>query len=163
MTLPLLPAVLPILPREKLPGSWVLRANEGFAEECGWPELVSQVGDAQGKLTPEEMAQAAIFTVNYGEAGALELLGRSSIKLPVISAHNSHWLWGPGANEPQTLIIVGARHTAWMEKFYGRVEKVGTINNALGIRNEEQGGGIFMCREPKGLLRDAWPELNHFQ
>ena len=35
---------------------------------------------------------AAVFTQNYGEAGALELLGRGLP--PVVSGHNSYFTWG---------------------------------------------------------------------
>ena len=44
-------------------------------------------------LPADERSQAVIAAQNYGEAAAIEFLGRSP-SLPVISGHNQYFLWG---------------------------------------------------------------------
>jgi 4-amino-4-deoxy-L-arabinose transferase-like glycosyltransferase len=66
-----------------------------YADMFGWPELVDEVANAWASLTPEERTHAAIFGQNYGEAGAVEVLGRARGLRPVLSGHNNFWLWGP--------------------------------------------------------------------
>ena len=161
--LPLLPVVLPLVPRDRLAGSWESKINHDFPEEIGWQELTAQVEGIFLGLPDEERARTTVLTVNYGEAAAIERFGRIPAgQMPLVSPHNNYWLWGPGAREPQTLLVVGARHRDWMEELYGRVELVATIDNPLHIANEEQGRGIYLCRGPKKTLRAAWLELKGF-
>ena len=160
---PILPVVLPLLPRARLAGSWEVGINHDFAEEIGWRELASQVVGIFRGLPDAERARAIVLTVNYGEAASIQRLGGvSDAEMPVVSPHNNYWLWGPGTREPQTVVVVGARHREWMEEIFGRVEQVATINNPLHIDNEERGKGIYLCREPKKTLCAAWPDLKGF-
>jgi hypothetical protein len=47
-------------------------------------------------LPPEDQEKAAIFTSNYGEAGAIHFYGRDYGLPEPISGHNNYWMWGPG-------------------------------------------------------------------
>jgi hypothetical protein len=58
-------------------------------------------------LPSAQRAQAYVLTSNYGEAGALQLLGRPGRMPPVISGHNNYYLWGPGRCTGAELITVG--------------------------------------------------------
>ena len=64
-----------------------------FADEFGWPGLAHAVERASATLTPEERAHAAIYTQNYGEAGAVDFFGTEVP--PAISGHKNYYLWGP--------------------------------------------------------------------
>ena len=48
-------------------------AHDNFAEQIGWPELVEEVARIYHALPPAERAHTAVFTNNYGEAGAINL------------------------------------------------------------------------------------------
>ena len=47
-----------------------------YADMFGWPEMVDLVAKAYARLTPEERRHARVFGQNYGEAGAVDVLGR---------------------------------------------------------------------------------------
>ena len=47
-----------------------------LADEFGWPGIVDALARASARLTPEERRTGAIYTFNYGDAAALEFLGR---------------------------------------------------------------------------------------
>ena len=51
---------------------------QDFADEIGWRELTAGVARVYRSLPPEEQAQVAVFTQNYGVASALEIWGRST-------------------------------------------------------------------------------------
>ena len=162
--LPELPVVLPLLPPSALAGSWEVKINHDFPEEFGWRELTAQVEGIFRGLPEAERAGTTVLTVNYGEAAAIQrFTGIPATEMLVVCPHNNYWVWGPGTREPQTVIVVGARHREWMEEIFGRVEQVATIDNPLRIANEERGKGIYLCREPKKTLRAAWPDLKGFE
>jgi hypothetical protein len=126
----------------------------------GWDDLVAQVARAYAMLTPEERAHAVVFGQNYGEAGAVDVLGRK-LGLPrAISGHNNYYLWGPGSWDGQVLIIIGgdeADNAAWFRS----LEKVGTWDHPYAMPYE-RGRGIYIGRGFKFPPREAWPKLKHF-
>ena len=159
----LAPVVLPLVPLSRLANSWELRLNPDLGTHVGWPELVAQVAAVVQGLPAAEQARTTILSVNYEEVAALEHYDPAlAARLPVVSPHNSYWLWGPGPGDPRTVIVVGARQQDWQEELFGRVERVATIRTPYGVTNEWTGRGIFVCREPKKSLRAAWPELKDF-
>lgn len=157
------PVALPVVPLERLAGSGALRLNPDLVRHVGWPELVEQVAAVVRSLPEAEQAQTTILSVNYEEAAAIEHYEPAlAARMPVVSPHNTYWLWGPGEREPRTVVVVGAREQEWQEKLFGRVERVATIATPAGITNEWTGRGIFVCREPKMPLRSAWPDLKNY-
>ncbi len=161
--LPLAPAVLPIVPPERLATSWEFRLNDDLGRHVGWPELVTQMETILRGLPASEQAQTTILCPYYEAASAIEHFDPAlAVRVPVVSPHNTYWLWGPGRREPQTVIVVGARHREWLDELFGRVERIGTIDNPYGVPNEWRGGGIWICREPKQTLHSAWPGLKNF-
>ncbi|TMF82195.1 MAG: hypothetical protein E6I07_14025 [Chloroflexi bacterium] len=59
---------------------------------------------------------------------------------------------------PSTVIVVGYERS-YLDQFFGDVEQAGTIANAYGLRNEEFGQAIWICRHPRLPLDQAWPRL----
>ncbi len=106
-----------------------------YADMFGWQELVAEVAEAYRRLSPEERRRAVVFGQNYGEAGAVDVLGRR-LGLPrAISGHNSYWLWGPGDWDGSVLIIIGGDpedNARWFES----VEPVGTADSPYAMPYE---------------------------
>jgi hypothetical protein len=67
-----------------------------FADRFIWNEQVALVDQAFRTLTPAEQQRVCIFGSNYGEAGAIDLLGRLHHLnfTPALSGQNSYWTWG---------------------------------------------------------------------
>ena len=163
LTLPLAPVALPLVPRAKLPGSWVAGWQHDFGEMIGWQELTAQVETVFRSLPLDEQAGAAVLTMNYGEAAAIEhFRALPTTEMPVLSEHNNYWFWGPGSRDPQTLIIVGTWHPERFKPFFGQIDQTATIDNPLGIENDERGAGIYVCRQPRVSLRAKWPDSKDF-
>jgi hypothetical protein len=46
-----------------------------YADQFGWPEIVTALGEAYQALPPEERARAAVFAWNWGDAAAADMFG----------------------------------------------------------------------------------------
>ncbi|MEV4126260.1 hypothetical protein [Nocardia sp. NPDC049707] len=147
---------LPVLPVAALPDSPVLAINYDAGETIGWPQLVRRVAEVRATLGPD----IAIFTDNYGEAGAIERFG-GEYGLPTPhSGHNSYWWWGPPSDTATAVITVGLDRDH-LTPYFAEVEPAGHIDNGLGIDNDEQGRPLFICREPRASLSEIWPAAKH--
>ena len=78
---------------------------QNMADRFGWKELADSVAAVIQRLPEQERHSVLLAGQNYGEAGALEYYGRSLHFPPVISGHNSYWLWGP-VNPAEVVIMV---------------------------------------------------------
>ena len=131
-----------------------------YADMFGWEELGALVNTAYQRLTPRERARCRVFGQNYGEAGAIDVIGRR-LGLPrAMSGHNSYWLWGPGDFDGQVLIIIGGDRED-NAQFFEEIEIVGQTRNPYAMPYE-RGLDVSIARRPKGTLRAAWPMLRHF-
>ena len=156
VTLILLPLGLPVLSAQGMANSWIWKVRKDFADMYGWPELSQQVTSVYDGLPGSDRNSVMILASNYGEAGALDLYGRG---LPtVVCAHLTYYYWAPQRMNPSTVIVVGYQRS-YLDQFFGEVEQAGTIGNAYGLRNDEFGTAIWICRHPRLPLDQAWPRL----
>lgn len=102
----LLPFALPVLPPAAFPRyqarlgiqppaserSAPAELPQHFADTFGWEEFAAAASRAYASLSPEERARCAVFGQNYGEAGAIDVLGRKYGLPAAISGHNSYWI-----------------------------------------------------------------------
>ena len=160
LTLVGMPIVLPILSAPTLADVPLQDINYDLGEQIGWPAIVREVEDAWLALPEVDRAHAVILTSNYGEAGAIERYG-ADLPTPY-SGHNSYWWWGTPPADTATVLAVGEFDKSYLEGFFGSVERVGTLDNGLGVENEEQGQGIWVCREPRASLPEMWRDLRHY-
>uniref|UniRef100_A0A832MJ55 Glycosyltransferase RgtA/B/C/D-like domain-containing protein n=1 Tax=Eiseniibacteriota bacterium TaxID=2212470 RepID=A0A832MJ55_UNCEI len=131
-----------------------------YADMHGWEEMVALVAEAHARLSPEERARCRVFGQNYGEAGAVDVLGRR-LGLPrAISGHNSYWLWGPGAGEPEAIIAIGGDREG-NARFFEEIEIVGRTASPWSMPYE-RGLDVWIGRRPKVSLREAWPALRRY-
>jgi len=156
ITLVLLPIGLPILPAKAMADSWVWKARKDFADMYGWPDLVREVTTVYQQLPLADRSSVMILASNYGEAGALDYYGRG---LPtVVSAHLTYYYWAPAHMAPSVVIVVGYSRQ-YLGAFFGDIQQAATITNSYGLRNEEYGKSIWICRSPLVPLDKAWPQL----
>jgi hypothetical protein len=133
-----------------------LDENGDLREEIGWNEMVKTVADIRDSLPPEQRENAGVLVGNYGEQGAIELLG-PAYRLPApISGTNSAWLRGYPEPPPSTLIVLG-QSRQYVENILTSCRLAGHNGNSYGIHNEESEDhpDIFVCGAP----RMPWPEF----
>ena len=120
----------------------------------GWEEQVALVDSVYRSLSPAERAFCVLWAENYGEAGALKILGdRYGLPDP-ICRHGSFWLWGYGDPEAKVWISLGNEPPA-VSHVFEEVNLIKTIHHRYAI-GEEQGIPLFLCRQPKVAIPAWW-------
>ena len=135
---------------------FALRRNCDLREEFGWDELVRTVARIRDSLPLDQQAHLGIATGNYGEYGAIDILG-SAYGLPApIGTTNSEWLRGYPTPPPTTIIVLG---NSWerADELFTNCRLAGHNGNSEGVRNEESVDhpDIFVCGPP----RKPWPQI----
>ena len=169
----LAPAILPILPPERLlayqrklgvapPKTEVRHSgplDQRLGDQFGWEELVADIARIYRSLPAEERARTGIFASNYGEAGAINLFGPAYGLPPAICAHQNHFFWGPPRSKVDTLIWLqwGRRG---IEERCRSVEQAGEHFHPWGMAEENR--LIYLCRDLRAPLAELWPGLKHW-
>ncbi|HEY3626171.1 MAG TPA: glycosyltransferase family 39 protein [Terracidiphilus sp.] len=135
---------------------FALQRNGDLREEIGWEELVRTVASIRDSLPADQQSSVRVIVDNYGEQGAIEMLGPAYHLAPPISMTNSAWLRGYPSPPPATLIVLGFREEQANHAFIG-CRLAGKNGNSLGIQNEESQyhPQIFVCGPP----RKGWPQF----
>ena len=132
-----------------------------YADQFGWDEIVDQVAIAWNKIPAAERNDCGIFAQDYGQAGAIDFLGKK-YGLPVaLSGHQSWWLWGPRGYTGECLIVLDD-HRERLEKLFERVDLVGSSrDNFYALERDIP---VYICRGAKsGTLADLWPRLKKWR
>jgi hypothetical protein len=159
------PLVLPVLPVADI--GWTYKINKNPGETVGWPQVVRTVDGVWKSLPARRRASAVIFAGDYGEAGAINELGRGTGLPTAVSGDNSEWWWGPGNSRATTVVavmpgpvdITSSAATAYLRQFFTRVRVAATLSNPYGIRNQEWDGHVYVCTGLRRPWAQLWPRL----
>ena len=149
---------LPVVPVDRLESTPIPDLNEDAIETVGWPEFVHTVALVYASLPPRERRTAVVFAGNYGEAGAVDRFGRDYGLPRAYSGHNAYARFGipPGSAGP--VVVLGYRDPS---VDFRACRRAATIDNGVGLDNEEQGGAVFVCARPRKPWSEAWADLSH--
>ena len=142
---------------------FALKNNGELREEMGWNELVKTVAGIRDSLPAEQQASLGVLVGNYGEQGAIEMLGPAYHLPQPISMTNSAWLRGYPTPPPNTLIVVGFSRESADRAFTG-CRLAGHNGNAFGVKNEESQDhpDIFVCGPPRKPWPVFWQDYQNF-
>ncbi|MGH8162712.1 MAG: glycosyltransferase family 39 protein [Rhodanobacteraceae bacterium] len=132
-----------------------------FADQFGWKEMVRSVAQAYHRLTPNEHRMAGIFCQDYGQAGAIDFFGPQYGLPPAISGHQNYYLWGPRGDSGRLLLVLDAPGGDEPKQFR-TVEDLGPIETSPWAMPWERRQHIYLCRDLKIPLRDAWPQVKNW-
>ena len=129
-----------------------------YADMHGWPEMAAAVQNIYNALSPEERSHAVIFGDNYGEASAVKFF---TPDLPVISAHNQYWLWGPDGYDGAVLIQIGG--TCWHKDGYFTSRQIALTLASYYAINYETNIPINICRGLKIPIAEWWEKSKSYE
>ena len=158
-----LPLALPVLPAADIGRTY--KINPPLAQSIGWPRLVGTVRTVWASLPPAQRASVVIFTSNYGEASAINVLGRGTGLPDAVSGHNTYWWWGPGNPRATTVAAVmppGGGAAVCLRQFFTSVRAVATLSNPYRVHNGEYGGHVYLCTGPRHPWGKMWPRLRSY-
>jgi hypothetical protein len=167
----LAPVVMPILSPQTLIsvyGETTLQSANGsvasgesgplpqtLGDRLGWNNMVSTIARVYNSLPASLRNQACIFASNYGEASALNFLGKDLGLPKTISGHNSYYIWGPGSCTGQVLITVGEPLTS-AQQVYKNVTLLTTITCQYCM-DLENNLPVLLCTNPTfSSLSSVW-------
>ena len=188
----LVPLTIPIFSPSTLEatyGSSTLSSSNGAAsaetgplpqtlgDRLGWDTMVATLAQVYANLTASQKSQACIFTTDYGQASAVNFLGRS-LGLPVaISGHNNYFIWGPGECTGEVLITVGPSLSYFNGSFtdfqknyvnttlrssFGNVTYM-TMITCEYCMNNENNVPVYLCTNPTFIsIASAWVGVKHY-
>jgi 4-amino-4-deoxy-L-arabinose transferase-like glycosyltransferase len=168
LSLPILPADVLIGYQERLgfgpPATEKAHARAAlphpFAWQFGWDEMVAAVALAYHAMPPSEQSRVAIIGNNYGESGAIDLLGpRYGLPMKALGTHQSYWLWGPGDPSKNVFIVLGDRPERLL-RWCGDVQVAAQLSHPWTAVWEN--GPVLVCRQPRSPLAEIWPKVKNW-
>ena len=142
---------------------FAFKSSGDLREEIGWDELVKTVAAIRDSLPADQRDHLGITTGNYGEYGAIEILGRAYGLPQPIGTTNSEWYRGVPDPSPTTLIVIGITQEQ-ANSLFTACRLAGHNGNSLGLRNEESVDhpDIFVCGPPRIPWQQIWHEHRDF-
>lgn len=158
-----IPELTPILPIDRFVEYKNLEEKDGqikltgdYADMFGWEEQVKLVDSVYQSLITKEKNNCVLWAENYGEAGALKILGKKYNLPNPISRHGSFWTWGYGNKDATVWISLGNEKSS-VEHVFEEVELVKIITHKYAI-GEENGIPLYICRKPKIDIEKWWKD-----
>jgi hypothetical protein len=123
----------------------------------GWQERVEAVAQVYESLPQDERRQVALLASGYGNAGAMDWLGRGSGLPAATSFSKSYWMW---ADPDMSLdIVIGVGHDP---DFLNQVWEEVTVVKSVDLENVNPWSTPFLitiCRKPKMPMSELWPQV----
>ena len=153
----IVPNTLPVLPLAAL---HKVPPDKTVNDSIGWPQLTAAVAAQNTALTRAGQPPTSIYTIAYAEAGALDLYGGPYHLPPVISAHNSFWMWGPGdASDTRVLVVDALRQ---LRPYFASCRQLAVFNPPDQVQSDWNNIAIGVCTGPVASWQALWPHLKHY-
>jgi hypothetical protein len=132
-----------------------------YADQFGWDEIVAETAQAWKRISPAERGDCGIFAQDYGQAGAIDFLGRRYGLPAALSGHQTYFLWGPREYSGNCMIVLDDKKET-LEQLWDDVEYVGTsADNPYALEKQID---VYICKGPKfGTLAEIWPKLKRWR
>ena len=152
---------LPVLPVTVVGHSPVVAINPTVQDTIGWPTYVRTLAAVYQDLPADQKAHTVVLTGNYGEAGAIVHYG-SQYGLPAVySGQNQLWYDGPPP-AADTIVVAWQENPRFAMSVFDDCRVAATMDNGVGVDNEEQGSAVLVCRVPAAGWAATWPRLQHY-
>lgn len=174
LTIPLVPMGIPVYGPDKLRDYFagvkkatgldmMLRWETGrihelpqdYADMLGWDEIASLTSAAY-KQVPEKKP-LMIYAQNYGEAGAVMVLGKNSGLPEPVCFSESFYYWFPRnpSSEITSLIYINDEMGDDVSNLFKDIRVVGQVTNPLA---RECGIRVWLCTQPRQSFNKFWKE-----
>ena len=126
---------------------------QDYADMLGWEEMTA-LADKAYRMADDQKA-AFIYCENYGEAGAITVIGKKYNLPEAVSFNESFQYWAPPQFNPdiKSVVYINDEPGDDIKTLFGKITLVGRISNPDA---REYGTGIFLCEEPSGSFNLFW-------
>ncbi len=129
---------------------------QDYADQLGWEELTLLTQKAYLKIPEKE--KSAIYCENYGQAGAIAIIGKKYDLPEPLSFNESFVYWSPQSFDPdiEYFIYINDELGEDVAALFENIELVGRISNTHA---REYGTQVYLCTKPKSSFNDFWKEV----
>jgi hypothetical protein len=128
---------------------------QDYADMIGWNELVS-VAYKAWQMIPDKSA-AFIYCENYGQAGAITVIGKKYGLPQAVCFSESFRYWFPKRFEPDitSFVYINDELGDDVKMLFAKITEVGKITNPDA---REFGTAVYLCQEPRDSFNKFWQE-----
>ena len=128
---------------------------QDYADMLGWEEL-TKITDTAYKQIPDKKS-VIIYCDNYGQASAVNILGKKYGLPEPVSFSDNYYFWFPRKLPyPITsFIYINDELGEDITKIFGDIRLVGKISNPLA---REYGTQVYLCQKPKVSFNQFWEQ-----
>jgi hypothetical protein len=128
---------------------------QDYADMLGWEEL-TLITDKAWRMIPDKES-AFIYCENYGQAGAITIIGKKYGLPEAVSFHESFRYWIPTEFDPDvtSLIYINDEPGEDVIGLFRKIIRVGSISNPDA---REYGTGVYLCENPVVSFNSFWKE-----
>jgi hypothetical protein len=129
---------------------------QDYADQLGWEELTQITAKAYEQIPDKE--KAAIYCENYGQAGAIAIIGKKYNLPEPLCFHESFVYWVPEKFNPdiEYFIYINDELGDDINDFFENVKIIGSISNEHA---REFGTTVYLCSKPKSSFNLMWQEI----
>ena len=132
-----------------------------YSDQFGWQEIVDETAVAWNRIPADQRQDCGIFAQDYGQAGAIDFLGRRYGLPQSLSGHQTWFLWGPRGYSGNCMIVLDDSRTR-LGELWEQVEYVGTsADNPYALEKQID---VYICHGSKfGTLAQLWPQVKRWR
>lgn len=129
-------------------GKFGVKYDEYYTKEK-WPTTMNKLKAVYDNLPSNEKKDCLIWGKHYGQAGAVNILGREHDLPKAFSYHGSFYNWTPTGEMPRTIIALSYQVGDFFDPYFENVTLVKSIYNPYSENEEELYQRIYICTNPK--------------
>ncbi len=128
---------------------------QDYADMLGWEELAKITSDAYNQAPDKN--NVLIYCENYGQASAVNILGKKYGLPEPVSFSDNYYYWFPRKlpASTDTFIYINDELGEDINKLFADVKLVGKISNPLA---REYGTQVYLCQNPRTNFSQFWSE-----
>jgi hypothetical protein len=132
---------------------------QDYADMIGWKELTALTDSAYRMI--EDKKAAFIYAENYGQAGAVTIIGRNYGLPEAVSFHESFRYWFPPEFpvEIKSLVYINHELGEDIAILFADIRLIGKISDPDA---REFGASVYLCENPVSSFNDFWRERTSF-
>ncbi len=129
---------------------------QDYADMLGWEELTQITSKAYEQIVDKKAA--FIYGDNYGEAAAINIIGKKYNLPDPISFSESFQYWVPKQFNPDITSIVYINHEPPGEDVKALFRKIKVVGSITNPDSREYGTTVYLCQDPVRSFNEFWTE-----
>jgi hypothetical protein len=126
---------------------------QDYADMIGWEELTAVAARAYGSVSDKKAC--LIYCENYGQAGAITIIGKKYGLPEAVCFSESFRFWFPGSFSPdiKSFIYINDEMGDDVKSFFRKITVAGSITDPDA---REYGTTVWLCEDPVGSFNAFW-------